>query len=106
MTRHGLPIVLGKDIIDIQVKVEFAIDALQIAVRINVLQYLYLPNVAAAFAEQGDKTSFKKLLVECVNFENTVHRIPGLIARLYPDSVVEVMELLLQRFDEKCQFSC
>jgi len=88
-----------------QVEAGLTSQALQTAARINVLQYLYLPDVATAFAGRGDKASFKKLLVECVNFEDTVHRIPGLIAKLYPNSSEEIMELLLQRLDEKYQFS-
>ena len=88
-----------------QVEVGLGTQALQTATRINVLQYLYLPNVAAAFAGKGDKASFKKLFVECVNFEDTVHRVIGSIARLYADRAIEIMELLLQRLDEKYQFS-
>jgi hypothetical protein len=88
-----------------QVEAGLGSQALQTAARINVLQYIYLPDVAAAFAVKRDKVSFKKLLIECVNFEDTIHRVIGLIARLYPDSAIEIMELLLQRLDEKYQFS-
>lgn len=80
-------------------------EALQTAERINEFEHILLPNIAAAFAEQGDKASFKKLLVECVNFDDTIARMPGLIARLYPDRTEEIMELLLRKLDEKYQFS-
>ena len=94
-----------RNIASAQAKAGLASQALQTAARINVLQYSHLPDIAAAFAEKGDKASFKKLLVECVNFEDTIHRVVGLIAKLYPDSAENIMELLLQKLDEKYQFS-
>jgi hypothetical protein len=80
-------------------------EALRTAERINVFQHIHLPNIAAAFAEKGDKVSFKKLFADCVYFENTADRVIGLVAKLYPDSALEIMELLLRKLDERDQFS-
>ncbi|MEG4418608.1 ATP-binding protein [Microcoleus sp. LAD1_D5] len=78
----------------IQIESGFAPQALKTADIIPIIRYWYLPEIAAAFVEIGDKTNFKKLLIPCVYYLDAAYRMCGYLARLYPEQASAVAKVL------------
>jgi hypothetical protein len=54
----------------------------------------YLCDFAEVFVESGQKTNFKRLLIERTNHLESAYRMCGLLARLYPEKVEEIAKVV------------
>lgn len=85
-----------KSIAIAQIKAGFVDDALLTVEQIVIKRHEHLPAIAAAFADKGDKASFKRLLLPCAYYLDAAYAMCGHLARLYPEQATAIADVLLQ----------
>jgi hypothetical protein len=60
-----------------------------------------LPDIARALVDVKDKDNFKELLIPCAHYLNAAFRICGLVARLYPEQVPAIAQVVMQESPHK-----
>ena len=82
-------------IAETQIKIGFAEDALKTADIILIDRNNHLPEIAAAFAERGDKVHFKRMLILCASFLDAAYIMCGYLAHLYPEQAAAIAETII-----------
>lgn len=77
-----------------QVLAGFFEQAMRTSEEIHVKRVQYVPPIAEAFIDKADKVHFKQLLVSSTSDPDTLYRLCGLLARMYPENATQIGDLL------------
>ncbi|MFW6097417.1 MAG: hypothetical protein ACOC9Z_05050, partial [Chloroflexota bacterium] len=84
-----------REIAKAQSKSGFGHESITTSTLIVTDQNEYLPAIAEALAEAGDKENFKRLLVPCAYYLDAAYKMCGLLAKLYPEQAKVIAAIVI-----------